>query len=129
MSDSHGHDSQRVLDHFLNPRNVGDLPVADGVGEVGAVACGDVVRISIKVSEGRIAEARFRAYGCGTVIACASVTTELLRGRTVGEAERFSNEQVANALGGLPATKAHCSVLAEEAVKAAVADYLQRRKT
>ena len=129
MSDSHGHDSQRVLDHFLNPRNVGDLTGADGVGEVGAVACGDVVRISIKVSEGHIAEARFRAYGCGTVIACASVTTELLRGRTVVEAERFSNEQVANALGGLPATKAHCPVLAEEAVKAAVADYLQKRKT
>jgi nitrogen fixation NifU-like protein len=129
MSDSHGHDSQRVLDHFLNPRNVGDLPGADGVGEVGAVACGDVVRISIKVSEGRIAEARFRAYGCGTVIACSSVTTELLRGQSVAEAGSFSNEQVANALGGLPATKAHCPVLAEEAVKSAVADYLRRRKT
>ena len=128
MSDSHGHDPQRVLDHFLSPRNVGDLPGADGVGEVGAVACGDVVRISIKVSEGRITEACFRAYGCGTVIACSSVTTELLRGLTVEEAERFSNEQVSSALGGLPATKAHCPVLAEEAVKAAVADYLRRRK-
>ena len=129
MSDSHGHDSQRVLDHFLNPRNVGDIPGADGVGEVGAVACGDVVRISIKVTDGCIAEARFRAYGCGTVIACASATTELLRGRSIQEAEGFSNEQVAHALGGLPATKAHCPVLAEEAVKAAVADYRQRRKT
>ena len=129
MSDSHGHEPQRVLDHFLNPRNVGDLPDADGVGEVGAVACGDVVRISIKVSDGRIAEARFRAYGCGTVIACSSVATELLRGRTVGEAESFSNEQVAQALGGLPATKAHCPVLAEEAVKAAVADYRRRCNT
>ena len=129
MSDAHGHDPQRVLDHFLNPRNVGDLPGADGVGEVGAVACGDVVRISIKVSEGRITEARFRAYGCGTVIACSSVTTELIRNRTVKEAESFSNEQVTQALGGLPATKAHCPVLAEEAVKAAVADYLQKRKT
>ena len=129
MSDSHEHEPQRVLDYFLNPRNVGDLPEADGVGEVGAVACGDVVRISIKVSDGRIAEARFRAYGCGTVIACSSVTTELLRGRTLAEAERFSNEQVAHALGGLPATKAHCPVLAEEAVKAAVADYQRKRKT
>jgi nitrogen fixation NifU-like protein len=129
MSDTHMHDPQPVLDHFLNPRNVGDLPGADGVGEVGAVACGDVVRISIKVREGRIAEVRFRAYGCGTVIACSSVTTELLRGRTVGEAESFSNEQVTRALGGLPATKAHCPVLAEEAVKAAVADYRKRRKT
>ena len=129
MSDAPGHDPQRMLDHFLNPRNVGDLPNADGVGEVGAVACGDIVRISIKVSEGCITEARFRAYGCGTVIACASVTTELLRGRTVREAETFSNEQVTKALGGLPATKAHCPVLAEEAVKAAVADYVRRRKT
>jgi NifU-like protein involved in Fe-S cluster formation len=129
MSDFQGHDPQRVLDHFLNPRNVGDLPGADGVGEVGAVACGDVVRISIKVSDGRITEARFRAYGCGTVIACASATTELLRGRTVAEAERFTNEQVTHALGGLPATKAHCPVLAEEAVKAAVADYRKRKET
>ena len=126
MSESHSHDPHRVLEHFLNPRNVGDLPGADGVGEVGAVACGDVVRISIKVSDGRITEARFRAYGCGTVIACSSVTTELLRGRTLGEAEQFSNEQVTHALGGLPATKAHCPVLAEEAVIAALVDYRQK---
>ena len=129
MSDSQGHNPSAVLDHFLNARNVGDLPDADGVGEVGAVECGDVMRISIKVRDGRIAEARFRAYGCGTAIACASATTELLRGRTVEDARQLTNDQVAKALGGLPAAKAHCPVLAEEAVKAAVADYLRRRKT
>ena len=127
MSDSH--DQPAALDHFLNARNVGDLPGADGVGEVGAVECGDVVRISIRVRDGRIAEARFRAYGCGTSIACASAATELLRGRTIEEAQQFTNDQVAQALGGLPAAKAQCPVLAEEAVKAAVADYLKKRKT
>ena len=128
MSDRNGHDNPAVLDHFLNARNVGDLPDADGVGEVGAVSCGDIVRLSIRVREGRIAEARFRAFGCGTVIACASATTELLRGQTLDEARHFSNEQVSAALGGLPATKSHCPVLAEEAVKAAVADYLRKRE-
>lgn len=128
MSGPHAHDPQTVLDHFLNARNVGDLPGADGVGEVGAVSCGDVVRVSLRVRDGRITEAKFRAYGCGTVIACASATTELLRGRTIEEARKFSNDQVVQALGGLPAAKAHCPVLAEEAVKAAVADYLARRK-
>jgi len=112
-----------VLDHFLNPRNVGDLPSPDGVGEAGAVSCGDVVRIGIRVQDGRIVEARFRTYGCGTAIACSSMATELIRGRTVEEAARLSNDEVAAAFGGLPATKAHCTVLAEEAVKAAVAAY------
>jgi nitrogen fixation NifU-like protein len=128
MSDSPSHDPAVVLDHFLRARNVGDLPGADGVGEVGAVECGDVVRISIRVRDGRIAEARFRAYGCGTSIACASAATELLRGKTIEEAQQLSNEQVAKALGGLPTAKAHCPVLAEEAVKAAVEDYLKKRK-
>ena len=129
MSDTRGNDNPAVLDHFLNARNVGDFPDADGVGEVGAVSCGDVVRLSIRVRDGRIAEARFRAFGCGTVIACASATTELLRGRTLDEARDFSNDQVSKALGGLPAAKAHCPVLAEEAVKAAIVDYLRKRKT
>lgn len=128
MSDDHAHDNPVVLDHFLNPRNVGDIVDADGVGEVGAVACGDVIRISIKVQEGRIAEARFRAFGCGTAIASSSVTTELLRDRSIEEALRFSNAEVSSALGGLPAAKSHCPVLAEEAVRAAVADYLARKK-
>ena len=124
MSDEHGHDNTLVLDHFFNPRNVGDVPDADGVGEVGAVSCGDVMRISIKVRDGRISEARFRTFGCGTSIAASSVTTELIRGRTVEEALKFSNTEVAAALGGIPPAKSHCPVLAEEAVKAAVADYL-----
>jgi len=116
-----------VLDHFMNPRNVGDIAEPDGVGEVGAVSCGDVVRISVKVLAGRIVEARFRTYGCGTAIACSSMATELIQGRTVEEAGQLSKEQVSQAFGGLPATKAHCPILAEEAVKAAVADYQKRR--
>jgi nitrogen fixation NifU-like protein len=128
MSDEHAHENSVVLDHFLNPRNVGDFADADGVGEVGAVACGDVIRISIKVKDGRISEARFRTFGCGTAIASSSVTTELIRERSIEEAMRFSNSEVSAALGGLPAAKSHCPVLAEEAVRAAVADYLARQK-
>lgn len=116
-----------VLDHFLNPRNVGDLSHPDGVGEVGAASCGDVVRISILVRDGRIAQAAFRTYGCGTAIACSSMATELITGRTLEEASRLSNADVSTAFGGLPATKAHCSILAEEAIKAALADYTKRR--
>lgn len=128
MSEHHESMSAKVLDHFLNPRNVGDIPQPDGVGEVGAVSCGDVMRISIKVRDGTIAEARFRTFGCGTAIAASSVTTELVKGRTVEEALKFSNEEVSASLGGLPAAKSHCPVLAEEAVKAAVEDYLSKRK-
>jgi nitrogen fixation NifU-like protein len=127
MSDVNAPQSHLVMDHFLNPRNVGDLPDADGVGEVGAVSCGDVMRMSIKVRDGRIAEARFRTFGCGTAIAASSVTTELVKGRTVDEALKFSNEEVSAALGGLPPAKSHCPVLAEEAVKAAVEDYLKKQ--
>jgi nitrogen fixation NifU-like protein len=133
MSDAHdhSHDSPLVLDHFLNPRNVGDRPDADGVGEVGAVACGDVMRISIKVRDGQVVDARFRTFGCGTAIAASSVVTELVKGRTLEELKKLSGSEVSAALGGLPAAKAHCPVLAEEAVKAAVEDYLRRagRKT
>src|SRR5580765_5978739 len=105
MSDHHGPSDTKVLEHFLNPRNVGDLPDADGVGEVGAVSCGDVLRISIRVRDGRIAEARFRTFGCGTAIACSSVTTELICGRTIEEALKFSNAEVSRALGGLHPAK------------------------
>jgi nitrogen fixation NifU-like protein len=130
MSDTHDHDhdNHQVMDHFLNPRNVGDLPEADGVGEVGSAACGDVMRISIRVRDGRIAEARFRTFGCGTAIAASSMTTELIQGRTIEEVRKFSNEEVSRALGGLPAAKSHCPVLAEEAVRAAVEDYLRKCK-
>ena len=127
MSDALEPQNPLVLDHFLNPRNVGDLPDADGVGEVGAVACGDVMRISVRVREERNAEARFRTFGCGTAIATSSMATELIKGRTVQEALQFSNEEVSAALGGLPPAKSHCPVLAEEAVRAAVEDYLKKR--
>lgn len=127
MSGSSTSENGILLDHFLNPRNVGDVPDADGVGEVGAVSCGDVIRISIKVQDGRIVDARFRTYGCGTAIATASAATELIKGRTVDEARTFSNHELSRALGGIPAAKAHCPVLAEEAVKAAVEDYFMRR--
>lgn len=127
MTDEHAHHNPLVLEHFFNPRNVGDLADADGVGEVGAVACGDVMRISIKVRDGRIAEARFRTFGCATAIAASSVTTELLQGRTLAHAGGLSNGEVSSALGGLPAAKSHCPVLAEAAVKAALADYFQRQ--
>lgn len=116
-----------VLDHFMHPRNVGDLPDADGLGQVGAASCGDVVRIGIRVQDGRITQARFRTYGCGTAIACSSLATELILGRTLEEAGMLSNQQISAAFGGLPATKAHCTVLAEEAVKAAIADYRRRQ--
>ena len=120
--------SQLVLDHFLNPRNVGEVKDADGVGEVGAAAFGDVMKISLKIRGDRIAEARFQTFGCGTAIAASSVTTELITGRTLEEAKQFSNQEVIDALGGLPPEKVHCSMLAEEAVRAALKNYWQRQK-
>ncbi len=120
--------SQLVLDHFLNPRNVGEVKDADGVGEVGAAAFGDVMKIGLKVRGDRIAEARFQTFGCGTAIAASSVTTELITGRTLEEAKQFSNQEVIDALGGLPPEKVHCSMLAEEAVRAALKNYWQRQK-
>ena len=122
---THGN-SKRILDHFLNPRNVGALKEANAVGEVGAAAFGDVMKLSLRIRDGRIEEARFQAFGCGTAIATASAMTELIQGRTVDEALKFSNQQVIDALSGLPAEKIHCSMLAEEAVKAALKDYLKR---
>ena len=126
MSEAGAAYNEVILDHFLNPRNTGDLPEADGVGEVGATAFGDVMRISLKVQDGRIVEARFRTFGCGTAIASSSVTTELLKGRTIEEARKFSGREVSQALGGLPPAKSHCGVMAEEAVKAALRDYVRR---
>jgi nitrogen fixation NifU-like protein len=118
--------NEKVMDHFLNPRNLGDLSDADGVGEVGAAACGDIMKISLKIKDGRIEDARFKTFGCGSAIASSSMATELIKGRTVEEAMSFSNQEVVNALGGLPPVKIHCSVLAEEALKAALEDYLKR---
>ncbi len=120
--------NETVMDHFMNPRNIGDIKDADGIGEVGAAACGDIMKVSIKVVDGRIADARFRTFGCGSAIAASSMATELIKGKTLEEAMRLSNDDVVKALGGLPPVKIHCSVLAEEALKAAVEDYMKRHK-
>lgn len=126
MSDTYTLYNQTVMDHFMNPRNLGDLKDADGVGEVGAAACGDIMKISLKIEDGKIMDARFKTFGCGSAIASSSMATELIKGRTIEEALKFSNQEVVNALGGLPPVKIHCSVLAEEALKAALEDYLKR---
>ncbi len=118
--------NEKVMDHFMNPRNMGDLPEADGVGEVGAAACGDIMKISLKIQNGKIEDARFKTFGCGSAIASSSMATELIKGRTVEEALKFSNQEVVDALGGLPPVKIHCSVLAEEALKAALEDYVKK---
>ena len=112
-----------VMDHFLNPRNMGDVEGADGIGEVGAAACGDIMKISLRIRDGKIEDARFKTFGCGSAIASSSMATELIKGRTLEEAKNFSNQEVVDALGGLPPVKIHCSVLAEEALKAAIEDY------
>ena len=126
MSDTYTLYNSTVMDHFMNPRNMGDLKDADGVGEVGATACGDIMKISLKIKGGRIEDARFKTFGCGSAIASSSMATELIKGRTIEEAMNFSNQEVVDALGGLPPVKIHCSVLAEEALKAALEDYVKR---
>ena len=118
--------SDLVRDHFGSPRNLGELADPDGIGDVENPVCGDRTVLTIRVRDDRIAAARFRAVGCPAAIAASSITTELLTGRTVAEALRLTNEDVSAALGGLPANKLHCSVLAEDVVRAAVEDYRQR---
>ncbi len=126
MSDTYTLYNNTVMDHFMNPRNMGDIKDADGIGEVGAAACGDIMKISLKIRDGKIEDARFKTFGCGSAIASSSMATELIKGRTVDEALSFSNQEVVDALGGLPPVKIHCSVLAEEALKAALEDYLKK---
>ena len=119
--------SDKVMDHFMNPRNVGEIPDASGVGEVGNAKCGDIMRIYLKINDDEVVEdAKFMTYGCGAAIATSSMATELVKGRTVEEALSLSNAAVMDALGGLPPAKVHCSVLAEEAIKAAIEDYKSR---
>ncbi len=115
--------STKVMDHFMNPRNVGEIENPDGVGEVGNPVCGDIMKIFIKVENGRIADAKFMTFGCGAAIASSSMATELIRGKTLEEAWQVSNKAVAEALEGLPAIKMHCSVLAEEGIHKAINDY------
>ena len=119
--------SEKVMDHFENPRNVGKLEDADGIGEVGNAKCGDIMRMYIKVDdEGVITDCKFNTFGCGSAIATSSMATELIKGKTVKEALELSNKAVVEALDGLPVHKLHCSVLAEQAVRAAVKDYYDR---
>ena len=118
--------SEKVMDHFQNPRNVGKLEDADGIGEVGNAVCGDIMRMYIKVENGIIVDCKFNTFGCGSAIATSSMATELIKGKPVEEALELSNKAVVEALDGLPAHKLHCSVLAEEAVRAAVKDYYDK---
>ena len=115
--------SEKVMDHFMNPRNVGEIESADGVGEVGNPACGDMMRLYLKIDEGKVVDAKFRTFGCGAAIASSSMLTEMIKGKTVDEARAITNQHVADALDGLPAVKIHCSVMAEQAVKSALDDY------
>ena len=119
--------SDKVMDHFQNPRNVGKLEDADGIGEVGNAKCGDIMRMYIKVDDnGIITDCKFNTFGCGSAIATSSMATELIKGKSVKEALELSNQAVVEALDGLPPQKIHCSVLADEAVRAAVKDYYDR---
>lgn len=118
--------SDKVMDHFQNPRNVGKMDDADGIGEVGNAKCGDIMRMYIKVEDGMITDCKFNTFGCGSAIATSSMATELIKGKPVEEALELSNQAVVEALDGLPPQKIHCSVLAEEAVRAAVKDYYDK---
>ncbi len=136
MTDTYTLYNNTVMDHFMNPRNMGDIKEADAIGEVGAAACGDIMKISLKIDESTrtVTDARFKTFGCGSAIAASSMATELIKGRTIEELEKnFTNKEVLDALGGeeywrsnLP-QKIHCSVLSEEAVSAAIEDYKRRK--
>ena len=118
--------SDIVMDHFMHPRNVGEIENPDGVGQVGNAKCGDIMKMYLKIKDDRIEDAKFETFGCGSAIASSSMATELIKGKTIEEALAVTNKQVVDALGGLPAYKLHCSVLAEESIKAAVKNYYDR---
>ena len=118
--------SEKVMDHFTNPRNVGTMENADGIGEVGNAKCGDIMKIFLKIENDIITDVKFSTFGCGSAIASSSMATEMIKGKPLAEALELTNQAVVEALDGLPAHKLHCSVLAEEAVKAAVKDYYDR---
>ena len=115
--------SEKVMEHFMNPRNVGEIPDANGIGEVGNPVCGDIMKIYLKIADNRIQDVKFKTFGCGSAIASSSMATELIKGKTLEEAWELSNKAVAEALDGLPPIKMHCSVLAEDAVHKAINNY------
>jgi nitrogen fixation NifU-like protein len=131
MTDSYTLYNETVMDHFMNPRNMGDIKDADAIGEVGSAACGDIMKITLKIDDvtQTVTDARFKTFGCGSAIAASSMATELIKGRTIEELHKnFNNNDIVTALGGLPPVKIHCSVLATEALNAALEDYKRKRK-
>jgi len=118
--------SEKVMDHFMNPRNVGEMEDASGVGTVGNAQCGDIMRVFLRIEDGVVCDASFKTFGCGAAVATSSMATELVKGKTIAEVMDITNKAVMDALDGLPAVKAHCSVLAEEAIRAALWDYSQK---
>ena len=119
--------SEKVLDHFSNPRNVGEIENADGVGEIGNAKCGDIMKMYLKIDNGIITDAKFKTFGCGAAIATSSMATEMIKGKSVDDALKLTNDAVVEALDGLPAVKIHCSVLAEQAVRSALSDYYTKQ--
>lgn len=119
--------SEKVMDHFANPRNVGELKDANGIGEVGNPKCGDIMKMYLKIEDGTIADIKFKTFGCGAAVATSSMATELVKGKTINEALSLTNKTVVEALDGLPPVKIHCSVLAEQAIKSAISDYYKRQ--
>ena len=128
MSDVWSLYSEKVMEHFRNPRNVGEMENPDGIGHVGNPVCGDIMELYIKVKDGIIVDAKFKTFGCGAAIATSSIVTEMVKGKKIEGALKISNKAVAEALDGLPPVKMHCSVLAEEALKSAIEDYLSKSK-
>ncbi len=119
--------NEKVMEHFKNPRNVGEMEDPSGIGYVGNAICGDIMELYIKVKDDIIVDAKFKTFGCGAAIATSSMVTEIVKGKTVEEALKISNKAVAEALGGLPPVKMHCSILAEDALKSAIEDYLEKK--
>ncbi len=120
--------SEKVMDHFSNPRNVGEIEDADGIGQVGNPVCGDVMKLTVKIEDDRVSDIKFKTFGCGAAVATSSMVTELVMGKTLDEAREISNKVVADALDGLPEQKLHCSNLAADALHKAIDDYLEKQK-
>lgn len=118
--------NEKVIEHYSNPRNVGEIKEASGIGEVGNPVCGDIMKMYLKIENNVITDVKFKTFGCGAAIASSSISTEMVKGKTIEEALKLTNKQVVNELGGLPPVKLHCSVLAEQAIKSAIANYLRK---